>query len=194
MFIEGVSRDRKRHLGQVSVTEGRLDTNSVTTTDVLHAVGEGRAFQIYTLDVNFGSDLKQMMLFIENGNDKDMIVTSATIGSGASADGVDNIILLEQVGNISPADPIVTAGTDVTARNRNSGSPTPYVGDIKKGPQAVSGNEVAVNGVRGDFTGAKTFDLTAQIPKGGSLGVAITPPAGNTSMNVTITIALHVME
>lgn len=193
MRIEGVNNG-KGGVNEVSVDkEGRLQNRTVSQNDTSHAVDEGRAFQSYTAKINFGDATKQIALYLKNNEENNIFITSATIGTSVSTGASDNIILLEQVGNIQPGDAIVSA-TDVVTTNRNTGEAAQFEGDVKKGPSTPSGNEVAVNGTLGDFTTSRTFDLTAEVSKGGSLGIAITPPLLNTNMDVTITIAFHIKE
>lgn len=193
MIIEGTA-DGKGSVNVAGVdSESRLRTRSVSQDDISHAVDEGRAFQSYTAILNFSDATKQIVFYLKNNEEDNIFVTTATIGTSVATTSTDNIILLEQVGNIQPGDDIVGA-TDAITTNRNSGQPAQFAGDVKKGPSTPSGNEVAVNGTLGDFTRSRTFDLTAEIPKGQSLGVAITPPLLNTNMDITLTIAFHIKE
>jgi len=187
-------RDENGITRQAGIQKDRLKTRSVSTDEILFAVQEGRGFQTYTEEIILTGTAKLMVFYIKNNDVEPILVTSATIGSGVSAGGSDNGLLVEQVGNITAADPIVVSGDDIIATNRKSGDPRVFVGDIKKGPQAVSGNEFPGNGVLADFTLRETFDLSAEIPKGGTTGISIRPPAGNTSITVTVTISFHVIN
>jgi len=192
MVVQGVDEDGGAR--QVGIKKDRLKVDSVSTDQLIFAVEEGQAFQTYTTEMVLTGTAKLMVFYIKNNDVGPIIVTSATIGSGVSAGGSDNGILIEQVGNISPADPIVASGVDIIATNRKSGDPRAFIGDIKKGPQAVSGNEFPGNGVLADVTQRETFEVSSEIPKGGTTGISIRPPAGNTSITVTITISFHLVD
>lgn len=189
--INGV--DEKGNPSEASVKNGRLLTRSISTDEIEAAVSNGLGFQSYTAVMSFATAVKQMVFFLENNEDDDIFITSATLGTGVSAGGSDNAILIEQIGNIGVSDPI-TSATSALTTNRNAGSPKVFDGTINKGPAALGGTEVATNGVLGDFTRSRTFDLTAQLPKGGSIGVAITPPAGNTGMDMTLVVTFHIVN
>lgn len=192
MEIQGVDEDGA--LRKAGLQKDRLKTRSVSTDEILFAVKEGRAFQSYTEEIVLTGAAKLLAFYIKNNDVAPILVTSATIGSSPSTGGANDGLLIEQVGNISPLDDIVVSGTDIVATNRKSGDPRSFVGDIKKGPQAASGNEFPGNGVLADFTKRETFDLSAEIPKGGTTGISIRPPIGNTSITVTITISFHVIN
>lgn len=191
-FFQGIGRGGVINQAKVD-SEGRIEIRSISQDDTGHAVDEGRAYQAYSGILNFGSATKQMAFYIKNNEESQILITSATVGTRVAAGASDNIMLLEQVGNVMPSDAIVSA-TDAIVVNRNAGNAGEFSGDVKVGPSVISGVEVAVNGTLGDFTASRTFDLTAEIPKGGSLGVAVTPPASNTDMDFTITVAFHIKE
>lgn len=187
-------KDDNGSVREAGIQKDRLKVRSVSTDEVLFAVQEGRGFQTYTAEITLNGATKQMVFFIKNNDVAPILITSATIGSSVTTGGTDNISLLEQVGNIQPADPIVVSGTDLLITNRKSGDPRPFVGDAKKGPQALGGSEVFATGLLADFTSGKTFDLSTELPKGGSSGIAVRPPAGNTSMVFTLSVSFHVIN
>lgn len=193
MFIQGVRNNSPVNQAAVN-SEGELLTRSITVPDAEHAVTEGDAYGIYTTDLNFTTATKQAALYIKSLEDRDIIITGVTIGTSTSTGGADNIILVEQVGSILSTDAIVTGGTDVAAFNQNLGSANTFTGTIKKGPSTDFASGVAVSGIRGDFTNPLSFDVFAQIPKGGEIGLSITPPALNTNMNITVSLSFFIIE
>jgi len=194
MFIQGIN-GAGGQLNQAKVnTEGQLLTRSISATEIEHSIIEGDGFQSYTGVINIAGSTRQSVFYIKNNDTNDIMLTSATIGSSVSTGGSDNILLVENVGNVADSDAIVTAGTDIAAYNANGGSAREFVGDIKKGPQVASVNGVPVTGLLADFTSGKTFELTSIIPKGGSASVEVIAPTGNTSMDITIDLSFHVIE
>lgn len=190
--IKGVDKDGA--LRNAGLHRDRLKTESVTTDEVLFAVKEGRAFQAYTQEIVLTGAAKLIVLYLENNDVSPILVTSATVGSGTSAGGADNGLLVEQVGNVTTADDIVQNGTDLIATNRKSGDPRAFDGVVKVGPEAVTGNEFPANGILAELTTARTFNLSAEIPVGGMTALSIRPPAANTTMTVTVTISFHVID
>lgn len=175
-------------------SEGQLEVRSVSSSEVEHAVVEGTAFQAYTGLINLVDASKTAILYVQNNDVADILLTTATIGTGPSTGGTSNTILVEAVGNISPTDDIVTSGTDIMILNRNGGSPRAFEGVGKKGPSLAAVSGVASTGAISDLTDAHTFNLTTVIPKGGRVALEVTPPAGNTSMDITATVGFHIVE
>jgi len=194
MFIQGVRKNSPVNQAAVN-TEGELLTRAITVPDQEHAVTEGDSWSVYTADLNFTTATKQAAVYFKNLEDRDVIITGITIGSSTSAGAADNIILVEQIGNILSTDAIVTGGTAITPTNNNGGtSSNAFTGTVNKGPSTDYASGVAVNGVRGDFTMPMSFDFFSQIPKGGEIGISITPPASNTNMNVTLAFTFFLLE
>lgn len=194
MFIQGIN-GAGGQVNQAKVnTEGQVATRSIVATETEHSISEGDAFQAYTGVVTLTTDAKQSLLYIKNNDVNDIFITSTTIGTGVSAGGVDNSVLIESVANVVASDAIVTLGTDIMAYNANGGSAREFTGVIKKGPQAASVNGVPVSGVKADFTNGSSFQLGLIVPRGGSASIEVTPPSGNTSMGITVTLSFHIVE
>lgn len=194
MYIQGIN-GAGGQINQAKVnTEGGLKIRGSVASESEHSVIEGDGFQAFTGIINMTTDVKQSVFYVQNQDTADIMLTSITVGSNISTGGADNSILLESVGNTAVSDAIVTSGTDVQSFNANGGSARQFTGLIKKGPQTSAVNGVSVNGVLADFTTGKQFNLTLIVPKGGSAAIEVTPPAGNTSMNLTIALAFHIVE
>jgi len=194
MFIQGINGSGGQ-VNQAKVnTEGQLSTRSIVATETEHSIFEGDGFQAYSGVINLTSATRQSVFYIKNNDVNDIMLTSATIGTSVSTGGSDNILLVENIGNVVSTDAIVTAGADVVAYNANGGSAREFSGDVKKGPQAAAVNGLPITGVLADFTGGKTFDLTSIVPKGGSASLEVVAPAGTTSMDITIDLSFHVIE
>ncbi len=193
MRIEGVSNDGGLNIAKVN-KEGQLKTRSVTATEIENSVASGDAFQVYTGVINLTSSAKTAVLYLQNDDVSDILVTGATIGAGLSTGGANNSVLVEAVGNTATSDDIVQNGTDVPFINRNGGAARQFVGVCRKGPSTSAVNGVPVSGALSDYTVEQQFELTNIISKGGNLAIEVTPPAGNTGMNMTITVSFHVIE
>lgn len=193
MQIEGTSNDGGLNRAKVN-KEGQLNTRSISATEVEHSVAEGDAFQAYAGVITLTSDVRTAVLYIQNNDTSDMFLTSATIGSRPSTGGADNVMLVESVGNVVASDDIVQNGIDVPVINRNGGASRQFAGIAKKGPSAAAVNGVSASGVLSDFTLERQLEVTNIIPKGGSLALEVIPPAGNTGMDITVSIGFHVLE
>lgn len=175
-------------------SESQLEVRSVCSSEVEHSVLSGDAFQAYTGLINLANANKTAILYIQNNDVADIMLTTATLGTNQSTGGADSAVLVEAVGNVIASDDIVLNGADVLVLNRNGGSPRSFEGIAKKGASLAAANGVASNGTLSDLTGAHTFNLTTVVPKGGAVALEVTPPAGNTSMNITATVGFHVVE
>jgi len=191
MFINGIGN--KGSVNQAGVADERLLVESVSTSASDNSVMEGDNFKAYSGLVTITGTARQAILYIKNNDIGDIFLTKITIGTGISSGGVDNTILAESVGNVVDSDPIVVSGTDGTAFNANAGSPRTFDGIIKIGATNAAVNGMSGNGAVGDFTQAKEFDLSSILQKGGSSAIEVTPPAGNTSLNITVTLTFFVL-
>jgi len=177
--------------------ENELETRSITSTVTLHAVDEGRGFNINTGVLTLtDATADTAVLYIKNTDDNDMVITSATIATSASTAGVDNTITVKQVGNFAASSDIIANGAAGAAVNRNSGkSSRVFDGVVTIGGTGRSfTDEVTGQQTLGIFTTAIAFDLTTIIPVGGEVGVTVDPPTSNTSMEFMISVNFHIKE
>lgn len=193
MRIEGTSNDGSLNIAKVN-KEGQLNVRAISATEVEHSVEEGDAFQVYTGVINIANDSQTAILYIKNDDTSDIFLTSATIGTRPSTGGADNVVLVESVAGVLPTDEIVTSGIDVPAINRNGGASRQFAGVVKKGPTASAVSGVPASGVLSDFTLERQLEVTNIIPKGGSLALEVVPPAGNTSLDMTLSVGFHILE
>ena len=193
MQIEGQGVGGQLNRAKVN-SEGALKVRSVCATEVEHSVIEGDAFQAYTSVVTITGDTRTAIVYLQNNDQSDILITSVAVGTSPSTGGVNDEILIEAVGNVLPTDDIATNGTLIPILNRNGGASRVFDGIAKKGPSLPAVNGVATTGTLSSLTNAQTFMLTTVIPKGGALSVEVLPPAGNTEMDITISIAFHVQE
>jgi hypothetical protein len=195
MRVEGLGKGNRNNNEAIVDSEGRLSVRAVTSSGDEHALNEGRRFGVYSATINLSSAARTAVFYLKNGQDEDIEVTGITISTGVS-DAATNEILIEQIGGILATDDIVVNGTDKKALNSNTGSANEFAGIVKIGAHTdfAIGSLGAATGVRGEFTTAQTFDILTQIPKGGEIGTTITPPAGNTNMNLTFTATFHIID
>jgi len=177
--------------------ENELETRSIASSVTLHAVDEGRGFNINTGVLTLTNDTADTaVLYIKNTDVNDMIITSATISSGTSNTGVDDKIVVKQVGNFTSASDIIANGATGVAFNRNSGKTSRvFSGVIKIGGTGRSfTDEVVGQQTMGLFTAPEQIELTTIIPVGGEVGITVDPPASNISMDFMISVNFHIKE
>lgn len=177
--------------------ENELETRSIASSVTLHAVDEGRGFNVNTGILTLtNATADTAVLYIKNTDVNDMIITSATISTGNSTAGDDDTIVLNQVGGFTSASDIIANGATGVAVNRNSGKISRvFSGVIKTGGTGRSfTDEVIGQRILSVFTTAVQIELTTIVPVGGEVGITINPPANNTSMRFMLSVNFHIKE
>jgi len=164
-------------------SKNRVHVKSVNTTEPQEQTKQGNSFDIDSALINLTSALASAVLFIKNNEDVDLVLETLFFNFGPSTGG-SGIILIELLRNANQGT-IVTAGDAITPRNRNFGSSSTLEADVEGGAEA----KTLTNGER--FFDVFEFDskqfpipVDISIPKGSSIGIRITPPTGNTSIDV----------
>ena len=196
MRLTGTSPSKKGGVNEQKVNdEGQALTRATTEDETIHQVRAGEAYTVYTGRFNVVDALFHPFLYIKNNDDEDLIFTTIITGAAPSTSGANNAVLVENIGNILTTDDLVANGADLPVINRNLGSSRPFDGVVKfKADAVASGNEVRANGVLSDFDDATSIPLTVVVPKGGTVALGLTCPAGNTSQDITVTLSFHLDE
>ena len=131
-------------------------------------------------------------IFNDEAEDIDWGVRSISVTSTASTGGSDQWL----VGFVKNATSgtLITAGTDVDANNLNLGSNRPLSVIAKEGVEGstLTGGTTSVDIMIPLSPGALAADPeVVVVPQGTSLGINVTPQAGNTSVNITVSITLY---
>jgi hypothetical protein len=155
----------------------------------------GNGYNINTGTINLTSANKSAILYFTNAEDFDIVITNLFYILGNSNSNGDTLVtVLRNPKNGT----LISGATDVEMNgvNRNFGSSF-----------TLDSNSYAYKGAEGNtFTdGDKVIESIVQsakrhvlnvgdivLPKGSSIGFDITPPTGNTSMNVQIAMSLFV--
>lgn len=178
MLEDGTGKGYKLRIND----NNRAEVDAVTHTSAQEAAEEGRLFQIGAGIVNLTSATESALLYIKNEGDKPLEIVNITISSGLSTGGALGDVLLAKL--------YVDASTITNSAvapfvNNNLGS--------SKTPEATYLAGVQGSVVTGGTLGGATFLPVANfervnlywiLPRGASLAISITPPAGNTSLNV----------
>lgn len=174
---------------KVSVNN-RLFTQSVNRSEREEESLEGEAYIVGTGFVNLTNTSTSAVLYFKNNEDVDLVITRFLVGVKSSVGGTENFV----TGIIfkNPTSMVNGTGNPLAINNVNFGSSNTVDADSEIGQQGAS----LAGGSAYLSTVAPTESLTAEdtstvLPKGSSIGVFITPPPGNTSLDVSVGINLH---
>jgi len=185
-ILDGTGRNIK---AKVSV-DNRLYTQSVNRSEREEQSLVGEAYIIGTGFVNLTTSGTSAVLYFKNNEDVDLVITRFLVGVKKSSGGTENFV----TGIIykNPTSMVSGTGNPLAINNVNFGSSNTVDADSEIGQQGalLAGGSAYLAIV------APTENLTAEdastiIPKGSSIGVFITPPPGNTSVDVSVGINLH---
>ena len=168
----------------------KLFTESVTRSEREEEALLGGAYIVGSGFVELTTTGTSAVLYFKNNEDEDLVVTRFLIGVKKSAGGTENFI----TGIIykNPTSMVSGTGNPLIINNVNFGSSNTLNLDSEIGQTGA----LLAGGSAYIATVAPTENLTSEdastiIPKGSSIGVFITPPPGNTSVEVSIGINLH---
>jgi len=183
---DGTGSSKKVKVGN----SNRLFTQSTTRTEREQEAILGEAYIVGTGFVNLTGTSTTGVLYFKNNEDVDLVITRFLIGVKKSSGGTENFV----TGIIykNPTSMVLGTGNPLIINNVNFGSSNTINADSEIGQNGA----LLAGGSAYLATVAPTENLTAEdastvLPKGSSIGVFITPPPGNTSIDVSIGINLH---
>lgn len=170
----------------------RLHVDSVVFNRSELEVEEGNGYNINTGVINLTSANKSAVLYFKNNEDDPIVITALFYLFGDSNVSAGEI-LIDVIRNPT-AGTIVSGAVDaeMAGINRNFGSSKTLTGDIYKGAEGntITDGDKIIESLFSDSPGRYTVSVgDIVLPKGSSIGINITPPSGNTSMNVEFAIA-----
>lgn len=172
-------------------SKGRLKTFAVTESGAIDSSLSGNTFLLTTGTINLSSDSDSWLLYGKNNDDVSWIVDSLTSVIGTS-DVTGDFFQLFNVG--ASEGTLVSAGTASAGINLNIGSATQLAIDLRIGQEGstlTNGAEIPPSLM------VKTQDVREfvsgpiVIPPGVSFATGITPPTGNTDMNVALNLTIY---
>lgn len=178
-IIDGTGSE---YAAEVDLT-GKLNTRAVTLPLTRDESINGNHYAVGTNVVNLTSDSASALLYVKNTGDKDLFIDRFIVNAQAAASSTTDFLVLGIY--VNPTAMASGSGTDLINTNVNFGSPK----------TANISSEFGAEGATltgGTFSGAfvykkeiSTFtDIRIVLPKDASLGLTVTPPAGNTSFNI----------
>lgn len=173
--------------------ESRLHTSSVVITEDVLSTKNGRSFNLSTGLITLTNDSQTALLYIKNDEADDLIIDSVEIGFNTSTGG-SATDMIEIYSIRTPTDgTLVSDATAIDIKcNRNMGEPFVLSVDAFKG---VTGSTLT-NGIDHSLTFMKPFSIktistTEILPKGSAIGYKVTPPSGNTSVVMYISVLCY---
>lgn len=163
----------------------RLHVDSVQKSEQLNAAILGDSYQIGSGAVVLTSASESAVLFLENNEDKDLILTGVNVTSGAMTGSSANVFLAK----VYLGGTTLSASTATAALNNNFGSSKTLSATVLVGQEAATVTNGTASGAF--YIPNDTFfnaDIAWVLPKGTSVALSITPGASNTSMVVTVTL------
>ena len=168
----------------------RLYAESVIRTEREEESLLGEAYIVGSGFVTLTGTSTSAVLYLKNNEDSDLVITRFLIGVKKSSGGTENFItgIIYQ----NPTSMVSGTGNPLIINNVNFGSSNTVDVDSEIGQTGA----LLVGGSAYLSIVAPTENLTSEaastiLPKGSSIGVFITPPAGNTSVEVSVGIYLH---
>lgn len=170
--------------------KGRLETESVTRVFGNFQAINGNTYNIVTNYFELTSSNESGTIYLKSNEEHPIVISNIFLGFGPSTGGSG---LLQVKVSKNPTDgTIITAGADITPVNRNFGSAKLLDVTAKKGAEGLT----LMNGTffeRLEPTAGivDLVDLDLVLQRGNAIGIAITPPAGNTSIFVKTDIVCY---
>ena len=171
----------------------RLATVSTAQTELVSATKTGNAYTISTGVLNLTSANESAVLYIKSTEDSDLVIHSITVEIGASTGGSGDVIQTNYIlptGGTLISDATAAITSNLNASSSNTLSATNFKGGEGK---TVSG-AIASSGFIRHLSQNDIVPAGFIIPKGASLGLSLNPPAGNTSLNVSVFVLVYLLD
>ena len=177
------------YLAKVS-TENRLYADSIIRTEREEQAISGEAYLIGSGFVTLTSANASAVLYFQNDNDFSLVITRYLVAVRASTGGTTNHV--QGIIYKNPTGISGGSGSPVLAPNVNFGSSNTLTLTSEIGAEAATlTSGTAFASVVAPVETLTTETAATIVPKGSSLGVLIVPPAGNTSIQVSVGINTH---
>ena len=183
---DGTGSNRKARVNE----NNRLFTESTVRTEREEEALLGEAYIVGSGFVTLTGTSTSAVLYFKNNEDFNLVISRFLIGVKKSSGGTENFVtgIIYQ----NPTSMVSGTGNPLIISNVNFGSSNTVDSDSEIGQTGA----LLAGGSAYLATVAPTENLTSEaastiLPKGSSIGVFITPPSGNISIEVSIGINLH---
>lgn len=180
----------KGYLAKVDGTN-KVQTRSVTEPGNLEACVAGEAYVITSGTITLTSASESAVLYYQNDEDVDIILTRYNIGIKSTTSGTDTFatmtVYASNVTSMSDG-----SGNAALIVNSNIGSSKTLVTtNSERGIEGASINGTAGLNLFVPIERSTFITLNVVIPKGSAMGFSITPPTANTSIDVSLGLNVH---
>jgi len=172
-------------------TDGELLTRSVTESEEIAANEKGNAYNINTGVITLTDANETSVMYLKNNENDNLVISGIVLGLWASdGDGLDMMTTFTR--NPTTGDIITNENNVAINSNRNFGSGNSLLADAYVG----ASSETKTNGsdhilVRITEESRSFIGINEILPKGSSMGINVTPPTSNTSMNMYAAVICH---
>ena len=170
----------------------RLKTRSVSKDESIDATSRGDGFSIDTGLITLTSASTSAVIIFQNDELRNLVVTELAVGIGPSTGGTTDTAELLVTANLG-SNISMSGGSGSAAIQANLivGNPNTIASTSELGQEAaaISGGTANKNWVKTSVTSDDS--VFAVFPKGTAFAVAITPPPGNTSMEVRVNLTTY---
>lgn len=192
--MSNIIEDGKGSGNKAQVDDGnRLHTSADTRSSLDLAIDDGRYFGVNTGYLTLTSDGQSAILHIRNDSSRDFFLKTFRLAIGPSTGGTGVVKLLLPL-NITGGT-ILSGGNAAPVFNLNASSNNLFEGEALVGGEGFTATGGGGNNllVPSDST-IYDKDAEAVIPRGFSASVLITPPAGNTSLEVQLLMTGYYLD
>lgn len=172
----------------------RLYTTSITIDENLQATKSGNSYNINTGVITLTNTTDTPIMYLKNNETASLHIYAIAVGFGPSTggSGVNKITVVRN----PTAGTIVSGATDVDINsNRNYGSPNTLTVDAYKGATGLTMTDGDDHLLLFQGASGRLFaTIDELLPVGSSIGVKITAPTGNTSMDVYAALICHLED
>jgi len=169
--------------------QNHLHTRAVRIPENLYASLKAELFGCSIGAVNLTNAAESAVLYLKcEDQDNPLVITHLNYYFSPSTGGSATVpVFFRMLRNISGGT-ILTGGTDWTLANYNFSSSIAPQATLIKGAQGLtaSGGSVVVQNAIGAGYGASDVSPGIVLPNGSSMTILVTPPTGNTSMDVYV--------
>ena len=172
--------------------EERLLTFAVTQNENVHSAQKGNAFFITHSIVNLTSDNESVIFYCKNDDTRPWILEDIKVAFGKSTGGDGGDFTSRTI--VAPSGGTIFNGSDGAAINMKVGDPTILQATIKTGGEGVTatgGASLFPSLVVGDQMVTPFIGGPIILPPATSFAYAITPPTGNTSVNIKLNMLAY---
>lgn len=173
----------------------RAHIKSVSIDVDKQATDDGRSYNINTGLITLTNATETPVLYLKNNEDAAIHVFALAVGTYTSTGGSPTDITVTVVRNPTSGTIVSNATAVDISSNRNYGSAETLGADAYKGATGNTMTDGTDHLLLRHSSASRLFATIDEIvPKGASIGVKITPPSGNTSMQCYAALICHLED